>query len=691
MTLQDSSQLAREYDESLRALLDHHAPLVKIKITLRTQVPWFTNEATQMKHQLRQAENTWKRNKCDTTWAQYTELRNTYKNHLDKSKFQYINDKIEECGTDAKQLFSIVAKLTGQQKVNPLPEGDDSQLAEDFSSFFHEKVENIRQELLCREPYEPPCVEGVPLFNTFPDVTVDTVTKLIGSSKPTTCFLDPVPSILLKQNADIIAPLMTHIINTSFHEGHFPTRWKSAIVTPLLKKTGLHLEKKNYRPVSNVSFISKIAEKSALESFIAHLEVNQLLPQYQSAYRRNYSTETLLVKVHNDILQNMEAGHINAFTAVDLSAAFDLVDHEIMMDVLNKCFNTQGAAASWWRSYLADRKMSVKINDYITSPITVNYSVPQGSVSGPVLFTCFASTLADHLKDRPEVLIGYADDHSLYGHFEANNPVAERHTIASLEESLTRTSSWMLSNYLKMNNDKSEFILFGSSRLLPNCNSDSIQVGGREVSRGDSLKLLGVMLDQSLTFKKHIADKARKAASAVFRIRKLRPYLSKERCLQLTNALVLSHMDYSNALFVNLPVSTLKPLQRIQNFAAKTVTKASRYSSATLALKECHMLPIKHRILFKLGLLVFRALNGLAPRYLSELLSEHQARYRTRLSSQNCIRLCVPLTKKRTFADRSFSVAGPKFWNSLPMEIRQCSTPDHFKKSLKTYLFLNAF
>eukprot|EP00919_Chromeraceae_sp_WS-2016_P007734 GHVR01018181.1.p1 GENE.GHVR01018181.1~~GHVR01018181.1.p1 ORF type:complete len:124 (-),score=5.34 GHVR01018181.1:443-814(-) len=113
------------------------------------------------------------------------------------------------------------------------------------------------------------------------------------------------------------------------------------------------------------------------------------------------------------------------------------------------------SAANWWRSYLADRKLSVKVSDYITSPITINYSVPQGSVSGPVLFTCFASTLADHLKDQPEALIGYADDHNLYNHFEANNHVAERHVITSLELSLAMTSSWMLSNGLKMNNDKS--------------------------------------------------------------------------------------------------------------------------------------------------------------------------------------------------------------------------------------------
>ena len=185
-------------------------------------------------------------------------------------------------------------------------------------------------------------------------------------------------------------------------------------------------------------------------------------------------------------------------------------------------------------------------------------------------------------------------------------------------------------------------------------------------------------------------EKARNADFGVHRIRRLRRFLSRDKLLKLTNALVLSHMDYSNSLFVNLPDSTIRPLQLVQNFAARNITGASQYSSATLALKETHMLPIKHRAMYKLGLIVFRALHGSAPSYLSELLIKQEP-YRTRLRSQSVVTLRVPHTKKKTFADRGFSVAGPRFWNTLPVDTCQTESLDIFKSKLKSFLFKEHF
>lgn len=257
-----------------------------------------------------------------------------------------------------------------------------------------QKVEKIREELKDTERFQPEEVKGVPLFDTFAEVEESAFSKLIRTSKPTTCSLDPIPTTLLKQHVDTVAPLIAHIINSTFHQGYFPTAWRSTVIKPPLKKSGLPLEKKNYRPVSNVPFISKLAEKSALLSFSKHIEENSLLPPYQSAYRCNHSTETLLMRIYDDLLQATEVGQLTAFTAIDLSAAFDLVDHSIMMNVLDTRFNVQERAAEWFRTYLADRQLCVQVNGRNSKPATINYSVPQlqGSVSGPVLFTCFAST-----------------------------------------------------------------------------------------------------------------------------------------------------------------------------------------------------------------------------------------------------------------------------------------------------------
>ena len=162
------------------------------------------------------------------------------------------------------------------------------------------------------------------------------------------------------------------------------------------------------------------------------------------------------------------------------------------------------------------------------------------------------------------------------------------------------------------------------------CESTSITVGNSNVERTSCVGLLGMQLDEHLTFKDHIAKKSRAASYAMFSLLKLRRYLSRESCLQIANALVFSHMDYGNGLFINLPASTLRPFQRIQNFTAKIILGKSKYDSSTEALKELHILPVHVRSEFKLLVLVFKCLNNLAPKYLSDLLVVKQYSYATR-------------------------------------------------------------
>ena len=156
--------------------------------------------------------------------------------------------------------------------------------------------------------------------------------------------------------------------------------------------------------------------------------------------------------------------------------------------------------------------------------------------------------------------------------------------------------------------------------------------------------------------------------------------------------LVMSHLDYVNSAFIGLPASDINKMQRVQNAAAKLVLNLNRMDSSTEALKKLHWLPIKFRIQFKILLLVYKCLNGLAALYLMELLELKSTTSRLGLGS-TCDRtlLCIPFTKRKTFADRSFSVAGARLWNGLPITIRESPNPDCFKKQLKTYLFDIAF
>ena len=330
----------------------------------------------------------------------------------------------------------------------------------------------------------------------------------------------------------------------------------------------------------------------------------------------------------------------------------------------------------------------VCINNNYSDAVALDFSVPQGSINGPIYFSCYASTFASVFTEEFHVM-GYADDHCFYGSYNPADEESERNMTSSLSSTTTKVKEWMCANRLKMNDSKSELIVFGSKALLPKCHINELVIDESSIDRTDVIKLLGVQLDQHLTLEKHISSKARVAAFGMHNLRKLRKYLDLNTSLKIANSLIFSHMDYANSLFVNLPKSSVWPLQRIQNQTAKIILGRSKFSSTTDALKQLHILPVHVRAEYKLVVLVFKCLHNLAPSYLANLIRRRESHYSTR-SAGSCV-LHVPFTRASTFRDRSFSVAGPKFWNRLPSDVRGCVTVESFKSKLKTYLYVRTF
>ena len=276
------------------------------------------------------------------------------------------------------------------------------------------------------------------------------------------------------------------------------------------------------------------------------------MPDYQSAYRAGYSCETALVKLMSDLLWNMEDQKVTALMAIDLSAAFDMVDHDILLDVLQKNFVLDGPVKSWFDSYLRPRKCRVCIGTSYSSDRSLDFSVPQGSCAGPVLYLAYASTMKD-VVDNGTDLHGYADDHVLKRPFKAGVGNSEVDNIQSLEINATIIQEWMDANRLKMNASKTEFVIFGYRSQLAKCVSNKINVNGVDVPRTCKIKYLGAILDENLSMKEHIKVKCQKAMYGLHRLRNVRKCLTREATEVLALGTVISHLDYSNALFIGLP------------------------------------------------------------------------------------------------------------------------------------------
>ena len=207
-------------------------------------------------------------------------------------------------------------------------------------------------------------------------VTSSTLDRIIKQMPPKTCVLDTLPTAKLQELLDGCLPALMHLVNSLLDQGRFCEEWKEAIVKPLIKKITLGTLNSNYRPVSNLCFISIIVEKVTLDQFNNHCQEYNLVPEYQSAYRKKHSCETSLVKLVNDILWNMENQLVTAIVILDLSAAFDTVDHDLLLDVLGKRFGIVGSARAWYESYLKPRRFRVAVEDKISQPRQLDHSVP---------------------------------------------------------------------------------------------------------------------------------------------------------------------------------------------------------------------------------------------------------------------------------------------------------------------------
>ena len=288
-----------------------------------------------------------------------------------------------------------------------------------------DKIETIRANVIAETPLPSfgICSDDTPHeFTHFQPVSSKKILELI-SSKVESCDLDPVPAPVLKPCLSVLTPVITEIVNRSLTTGYIPECLKTAQIRPLLKKSNLDPENfKNFRPVSNLPFISKVIEKAACLQLVNYIETNDLGETFQSAYKSLHSTETALLRVHDDILRAIDNNRSVALLLLDLSAAFDLVDHGILLHRLAFCFGIKGSALSWFQSNLGDRRQYVSVRGESSSFHALHHGVPQGSVLGPILYLLYTVPLGNIVRKHDMLYNFYADDSQIYMSFDSNLP-----------------------------------------------------------------------------------------------------------------------------------------------------------------------------------------------------------------------------------------------------------------------------
>ena len=703
-------ELLITYNATLTRLLDKHAPLINKPVSSRPSNPWFTPFLSNLKTTRRRLEKMWLKSKDSDHLSRLRQISNFYHHSVVLAKKAYNAALVSDCKSQPRKLWQTINTLLHRKPPTALPSAEsNTSLPDTFSSFFTDKISKLHSSLTsnanhCSSPHtDPPYAPAV--LDNFNPVTEDEIVNFIRQSPDKQCDLDPIPTSLLKQCVHILAPVITTIVNLSLRNGTFPSDFKRAVVTPLLKKPSLDKESlSNYRPISNLSFLSKLTERIVKDRITDHLAANSMFNSFQSAYTKFHSTETTLLALHDDLIKAIDKQQVTGLTLLDLSAAFDTIDHSILLKRLSSWFGFRGKVLSWFTSYLHKRTFSVSCSGLKSSPTSLVTGVPQGSVLGPILFILYTTPLSSIISQPDNIMRSndthvnhhlYADDTQLYISF---HPTDYSDAHSCLQRKIASISSWMASNFLSLNPSKTEFLIVGLPTQLAKIYQPALVLpDNTTVSPVTTARNLGIIFDCSLSFKHQIKSLSKTCMYHCRDLRRIRSTLDFETARTIATALVHSKLDYCNSLYYHLPASQLNKLQVIQNSLARAVTKTPRFCHISPVLRSLHWLKIEQRIEYKIISLTYTALQQNSPSYLIDKIKLQSSRS-TRSSS--VVTLHRPSVKLET-GKRSFTFAAPSLWNSLPTAIRQPSdesctsrlalSRNSFHRHLKTHLFSHSY
>ena len=667
-----------------------HAPLISKTIVLRPNTPWYNEELRKAKQDKRKTERVWHSTQLTVHREIYRQQCVVVSRMLYRAKQEYISKKLCECEGNQSELFKITRSLFGSSAPSLPSHNSSEDLAQTFSDFFSSKVMKIREAIHQDSSISPLRDEspftGEPL-STFIPATEQEVLKLLSKAPDKYCDLDPIPTWIVKQCAPQLIPLITAIVNQSLETSFVPPAFKKAVIKPLLKKHGLDKEvMKNYRPVSNLPFISKLLEKAVASRLDTHLVHNNLHDEFQSAYRACHSTETALLKVHSDIAEALDRGSMVALIMIDLSAAFDTLDHQTLLARFENTFGITGNSLAWVSSYLTDRSQRVVVDSSSSKDAVLQFGVPQGSVLGPRKYCMYTRPVGDIVRKHSMNHHSYADD--TQGYLVIESTANWTNISTRLSACMSDIGGWMSRNSLKLNEDKFEFIIFHQKqRPLPPLDF-SLTLSNSTFLPATYVRNLGAVQDASLTMERHVTNITRSCYHQIHLIGKVRRYITVDACRALVQSLVTTRLDYANVLLHGVPQYLTKRLQRLQNTAARLITRTSRRDHISPVLKSLHWLPVEFRPKYKILLHTYRALHELSPPYIQEMVKRYQPA-RTLRSTGQCL-LVVPKTRT-SYGKRSFRYAAADLWNALPQLVRDAESLPVFKKRLKTHMFRLAY
>ena len=606
------------FKQQLFSIVEKHAPM-KEKLICGKDCPWLTKairrDMKERDYYLTKARN--QNNKED--WALYRRYRNRVTASIRHKKANYNKNLLHEHSNEPKKFWTTIKKYYPTKSKNNtnltfIVNGEKLEhqsIANGFCTFFTNIGSELQKSVIALQnriwtDYNKVNTALGKNINykdvrfKFKPVELRDVLKDLNSLKPGKASgYDKLPIKIVKDCSDVLAFPLTELINKSLETSTFPNIEKIAKVTPIFKN-GTKSSFDNYRPISILPVFSKLLEGTVHRQLYSYLEENNFLTDRQFGFRKSRNTSQAITYITDFIRSAIDRGEYTGAIYVDLKKAFDTINHATILSKLS-VYGINDTELSWFIDYLFNRKHFVEFNTTRSKYQDITSGVPQGSILGPLLLLLLMNDI-EHVITSCEVLL-YADDMVIF--FASKN-------VSLIESTLTKDlqqiSDWLIKNQLIINlkAGKTEAVLFGTTQKLKKFKELDIKLNTVKINNVTSYDYLGIIMDNTLSFKDDIQRTQKKAVSRTNLFFRIRSNLTPHAAKTVYNTMIRPLFTYSN--LINLASKTyFKNFQRIQNRSFKIISgkvKLSNWKSIESFSKK------------KASHLVFKCLNKMAPEIL---------------------------------------------------------------------------
>lgn len=505
-------------------------------------------------------------------------------------------------------------------------------------------------------------------FRTILEDEVRAALKKLNPHKAT--GVDGISAHLLQIVASDVAPSITKLFNDSLTCGQIPTEWKKANVTPIPKTTTSH-SISNFRPISVLPIIAKVFESLIHHQLYTYLTSNSLLTSCQSGFHPAHCTQDVLLKTVDDWKISLDNGKHVRTILIDLTKAFDSIDHTLLLRKLSS-LGIQRKELNWFSEYLSGRSQRVCIESTYSEWANITKGVPQGSILGPLLFLIFVNDLPDVVTKCSINL--YADDTTIY--YSDRDPVKVQ---SVLNTDLDLIANWIKINGLPINVAKTQFMILSRRAMKPENSSIKIELQGTEITKTDTIKYLGLLIDSNLSWKSHTDYVRRKSLAAIACIRRFSRYLPVLTRKILFSSLVLPHLDYCSVVWHSCNSSISQKVEQVQNYGMRVILGKPPLTRSSPLRQQLNWTTLHQRCHSNMLCQVHRCTLKLAPNYLSSKFMFNSSMY---TNTRGAINLHINQPKSE-FYRSSFEYQGAFHYNRLPLNVRLKPNIPSFRSCLR--------